>query len=441
MDFHALSGMRDYIGAPSEDLRTVINIASDLFQSAGFREIETPIMEDARLFDRSLGSASDIVSKEMYTVEQSGDRIIALRPENTAGVVRAVNQHSLMANRNQLKLFYAGSMFRHERPQSGRYRQFHQVGVEVFGRSDPVIDAEIVHLGAEFLERCGLNDVVCLVNSIGNLEEREQYKKELVGALDPYREELSDDDRRRLEENPLRVLDSKDETCQQICEDHAPSIRDYLGNETRQHFESVLEYLDDLGVTYELDDTLVRGLDYYSRTTFELVSEDLGAQDALCGGGRYDGLSEVLGGDPCPAIGFAAGLERIMMLRDRFESEDLDTSVDCYLVPFDEESHRELLSLLPELRTIQHPQQQRSVSVELGDPGDSLRSQLRRANRYRSAVTLLLGSDERENNEISLKRMDTGDQRTLDYPPAEKLFDQIKGTLLDVDPEEIASAN
>jgi histidyl-tRNA synthetase len=415
--------------------------AEELFQSAGYREISTPVMEDARLFDRSLGSESDVVSKEMYTVKQGGDRMIALRPENTAGVVRSVIQNDMMSNRNQLKVFYTGPMFRHERPQSGRLRQFHQVGGEVFGREDALCDAEVIQLGRTYLDRLGLEDVTLHLNSIGDPEDRAEFVEALRDALEPYRDELSEDDRRRLDENPLRVLDSKDETCQEICEREAPSIGDYLGDEARSHYDDLRRYLDHMDIDYIHDETLVRGLDYYQRTTFEFVTGDLGSQDAVLAGGRYDGLSEQLGGDSCPGIGFAAGVERLMLLRGTYETEDVETSVDCYLIPFNEDCLLELLDIAERLREVESPDGDGYLSVEVGQPENSLRSLMRRANRYSARAVVMLGDDEREEDTVSLKNMVSGDQFSVPYPPADTLIDEIKSLLADTHetPEEVGA--
>lgn len=425
MDFHALSGMRDYLGDSAEDLKYLYRNAESLFASAGYREISTPVMEDARLFDRSLGSESDVVSKEMYTIEQGGDRVIALRPENTAGVVRSVIQHELMANRNQLKTFYTGPMFRHERPQSGRLRQFHQLGVEVFGREDALCDAEVVQLGHQLLRRIGLENITLLINTIGDPADREQFEQALREALSDHQKMLPPDDQRRLEENPLRVLDSKEEATRELCEQYAPYLHDFIGDEAQEHFETVLKYLETMGIDYKVEPDLVRGLDYYRRTTFEFVTGDLGSQDAVLAGGRYDGLSEELGGDPCPGIGFAGGAERMMILRGTYEENGIDTNVDVFLIPFNEVCLLELIPLANELRTRQHPEQQRDVSVEIGPPGNSLRSLMRRANRYEASLVGMLGDNEREGGNISVKEMASGEQEPVDFPNVESVAEHL----------------
>lgn len=426
MNLHALSGMRDYLGASGEELHGLMETALEVFRTAGYREIATPVLEDARLFDRSLGTDTDIVSREMYTVEQTEDRVVALRPENTAGVARAVIQHGLLSRHNQLKLCYRGGMFRHERPQSGRLRQFHQVGVECFGRADPLVDAEVIQLGRQFLREAGVTGTRLLVNSIGCPACRPDYLDRLSGALEPHRDELCEDCQRRLETNPLRVLDCDREACRSVYEEQAPSILEALCEDCDRHFGGVRNFLEEMEVEHEVDPTLVRGLDYYRRTAFEFVSTDLGSQDAVLAGGRYDGLVEELGGEPAPAVGFAAGLERIMLLRGGEPDEpDVETRTDCFVVNFDDASLRAVLPLALGLRNRSHPTDEGRIRVELGEPNTSLRSQLRRANRYEAAVVLLLGEDEREAGTVTLKRLDSGDQEDLEYPPVGPAADRV----------------
>ncbi|MFB6345252.1 MAG: histidine--tRNA ligase [bacterium] len=437
MDFHALSGMRDYIGSAREDLSHLVSEANDVFGSAGYRQIETPVLEDARLFDRSLGEETDIVSKEMYTIEQSGDRIIAMRPENTAGVARAVIENDLMAQRNQLKLNYAGSMFRHERPQSGRQREFHQVGVELFGRSDPFADAEVIQLGQEYLRRVDVESPVLLLNSIGCPKCRPGYLEDLTEILEEHREELCENCQRRIDTNPLRVLDCKNETCQSIYQTHVPSILEALCEDCDEHFDRVKGHLDRMGIEFELDPFLVRGLDYYRRTAFEFVAGDLGSQDAVLAGGRYDGLVEELGGDHTPAVGFAAGLERLMILRGTHETDDVDARADCYVVSFDDETLSELLPVVTELRRQSFPGSDRPVRVEVGNPDDSVKSQFRRADRYNARAVFLMGEDERSEGVLNVKRMDTGEQKSFEFEGNDMLVQSLLTLLDDIDPSEI----
>lgn len=436
MNFHALAGMKDYLGSSAEFLSEIIEIGRNQFRSAGFREIKTPLMEDARLFDRSLGSESDIISKEMYTIEQAEDRVIALRPENTAGVVRSVLQHKLLSRHNQLKLFYAGPMFRHERPQSGRLRQFHQLGVEVFGRSDPLIDAEVICLADELLKNLDVRDVKLRLNSLGTPKTRDIYIKKLKSKLQEYLDDLCEDCNRRYESAPLRMLDCKNDDCQEIYLDYAPEILESLDTDSTEHFNTLKKYLQAFGVEYVVDPYLVRGLEYYTRTTFEFVTDSLGSQDAVIAGGRYDELTEELGGDSCPAIGFGAGLERIMLLRDGFQG-NVETKVDCFVVTFGEESLNYVLPIVKELRRRKAGKNSRPLRVELGEPNTSVKSKMRRANRYGARVVLLLGSEELENNEITLKEMDTGEQKTIDLENRTDLIENIMDSISNVDPDKL----
>jgi histidyl-tRNA synthetase len=425
--------MKDYIGSAREDLQLLTEKARTIFRSAGFREIETPVLEDAALFDRSLGEGSDIVSKEMYTVEQAEDRHIAMRPENTAGVARAVIQNKLLSRHNQLKLFYDGSMFRHERPQSGRLRQFHQVGVEVFGREDALIDAETIQLAEEFLLSVDVGKPTLKLNSIGCPKCRPNFVEDLKASVEPYLDELCEDCNRRYETNPLRLLDCKNEECREIYEEEAPSILTMLCEECDEHFDAVKDYLESFGVDYELDPFLVRGLDYYRRTTFEFVAGELGSQDAVLAGGRYDGLVEELGGEHCPAVGFAAGLERLMILRDTYETLEVDTRTDCYTITFDRESLDAVLPVVSRLRKRELSTENRRVRVEIGNPEASVKSQFRRADRYGARVVLLMGSDERENGIVNVKRMDTGEQEAVGFDSTDETVNEIMNRIESVD--------
>ena len=417
MDLKALGGMRDYIGPGAEDVNNLIKTARRVFATAGFRAIDTPILEDARLFDRSLGSGSDVVSKEMYTVQQGEDRLIALRPENTAGVVRCLVENQLMQNRNQLKCIYAGKMFRHERPQSGRLRQFHQVGGEVLGRDDPLVDAELLHLSARFLEETGIDSYRLLLNSLGCEECRPGYLEKLRQTIEPHREEICDNCRRRLKENPLRILDCKNETDQRLYKEELAGILEFICGDCSDHFDKVKNYLEQFEVEYEISPRLVRGLDYYTRTTFEFVSGELGSQDAVLAGGRYDRLVEQLGGEPTPAIGFSAGVERMMLLRGTYNDNRVDLDIDCFFVPLGEECLEDILPLISEYRSRRHPVETRDISLECGNPDDSIRSQLRRANRYNARVVLIYGDREKEAGKISIKNMISGEQNEFDFPP------------------------
>jgi histidyl-tRNA synthetase len=421
--------MRDYIGAAAEDLYLIESNARKVFSAAGFREIRTPVLEDAVLFDRSLGSGSDVVSKEMYTVDQgSEDRLIALRPENTAGVVRSLNENDLLANRNQLKLFYFGAMFRHEKPQSGRLRQFHQSGLEVFGRDDPLCDAEVVALGQDFLDSCGIKNTKLLLNSIGCEKCRPPYLEKLKAALQPISSRLCEDCQRRLDTNPLRVLDCKNESCRELMDGTVPLLVDNLCEGCLSHYNSLKTYLARMDIDFVEDPLLVRGLDYYTKTTFEFVSEDLGSQDAVLAGGRYDGLIEQLGGDPAPAIGFSAGIERMMILRGTYREENVEINTDIYFASLNEDCMQGLLGLLRDYRATDHPVKNRKIKVELGRPAKSIKSQLRRANRYNARLVLIYGDREKKENKIAVKDMLSGEQETIDFPPSARLVEMLADT-------------
>lgn len=417
--------MRDHLGTAAEELDKLQALARSVFGAAGFRGIRTPVLEPGRLFDRSLGSESDVVSKEMYTVEQGEDRLIALRPENTAGVVRSLIENDLMPNRNQLKVHYSGPMFRHERPQSGRLRQFHQAGLEVFGRSGPLVDAEVISLAETYLERAGIEGTTLLLNSIGCPACRPEYVTTLVESVEPQSDEICSDCQRRLGNNPLRILDCKQKQCQDLYEEVVPPITDYLCSECQSHFERLKELLSVLAVDYQLDPWLVRGLDYYTRTTFEIVADGLGEQDAVIAGGRYDDLVEQLGGDSTSAIGFSAGLERMMLLRSSFEEQQVDVEVDFYFVPLNESILERLLPVVERCRAQKHPRTGKNLRVEIGSPENSIKAQLRRANRYGADLTLICGPQEVEENQVSVKNMASGEQESLEFTGSEELAETL----------------
>src|SRR5690625_1694350 len=305
--------MNDILPDQSPYWQHLESVITGILRRYGYREIRFPIVEPTDLFKRSIGEVTDIAEKEMYTFEDRNGDSITLRPEGTASCVRACEQHGLLYNQTQ-RLWYLGPMFRHERPQKGRYRQFHQIGVEVFGLEGPDIDAEILLLSARILRELGLADRVHLeLNSLGSTEARTRYREALVAYLEPHREQLDPDSQRRLGTNPLRILDSKVSTTQQLLEG-APVLTDYLDEESRAHFEQLQALLDANGVAYSVNPRLVRGLDYYGKTAFEWITDQLGAQGTVCAGGRYDGLVEQLGGKPTPAIGFGIGLERLVLM-------------------------------------------------------------------------------------------------------------------------------
>jgi histidyl-tRNA synthetase len=372
----------------------------------GYEEIRTPIMEKTEVFARGVGEETDVVSKEMYTFEDKGGRSMTLRPENTASVVRAYLEHKFYGKEELSKWYYLGPMFRYEAPQKGRSRQFHQYGAEAIGSKDPALDAEMIGLSVDLLRSLGLKDVGLTLNSIGCPEDREVYVDQLVDYLTPKKDRLCSDCRARLETNPLRILDCKEETCQSLVAD-GPEITDYLCSECQDHFDQVRKFLSDLDLNYELDARLVRGLDYYTKTVFEVFSSDLGAQNALVGGGRYDGLVELFGGDPTPAVGFAGGIERLVLLLQELERVEMEgTDLDVYLATLDEETKRVGLKLIQEMR-------HSGLQAEIDYLNKSLQGQLGYADRYGAQLTAILGPRELSEDEITLRDMETGDQTTV----------------------------
>jgi len=378
--------------------------ARELFQRAVYQEIRTPTFEQTALFERGIGEATDVVGKEMYTFLDKGDRSCTLRPEGTAGVVRAYIQHSLQAQGGVQRLWYCGPMFRYERPQKGRQRQFHQIGVEVLGSADPRADVEVILLATDLLQRLGLKNLTFNLNSVGDRDDRQRYREALVNYLTPFKADLDADSQDRLSRNPLRILDSKDEKTQAIAAD-APSILDYLGENSKRHFDRVLAQLSDLGIDFVLNPRLVRGLDYYTHTAFEIQSSDLGAQATVCGGGRYDGLVQELGGPVTPAVGWAIGLERLTLLLAQLQTVSA-SSPDLYVVSRGEAAEANALKLAQALR-------QQGISVDLDLSGSAFGKQFKRADRSGAAACLILGDDEAAQGTVQIKWLQSGEQTSL----------------------------
>lgn len=378
--------------------------AREILDRAAYHEIRTPIFEQTQLFERGIGEATDIVGKEMYTFKDRGDRSLTLRPEGTAGAVRAFIEHKLHAQGGVQRLWYLGPMFRYERPQAGRQRQFHQLGVEVLGSADPRADAEVIAIALDLLRTLGLQDWTLMLNSVGTLEDRHHYRQALIAYLTPHKTELDPDSQERLERNPLRILDSKDPGTQAISQ-QAPSILDYLGADSQRHFQRVRQLLDDLGISCQLNPCLVRGLDYYTHTAFEIQSPDLGAQATVCGGGRYDRLVTELGGPDTPAIGWAIGLERLVLLLAQ-QSRSLAATLDFYLVARGEVAEAQALHLAQKLRHA-------NFAVELDLSGSAFGKQLKRADRSGAIASLILGEVEAEQQTVQLKWLASGEQSTL----------------------------
>lgn len=376
-------------------------IAKDILSRAAYREIRTPIFEHTALFARSIGEATDVVGKEMYTFEDRGKRSITLRPEGTAGVVRAYIQHGLHAQGGVQRLWYTGPMFRYERPQKGRQRQFHQLGVEVLGSHDPRADVETIALATDILTAVGLQNLTFYLNSVGDPADRSQYRQALVDYLTPYRKDLDKDSQDRLERNPMRILDSKDAKTQEITQ-AAPSILDYLSDESRYHFDQVQQQLSDLGIPYILNPRLVRGLDYYTHTAFEIQSSDLGAQATVCGGGRYNGLVKELGGSDTPAVGWAMGLERLTLLMEALSPGSMP-QMDIYVVSRGEAAAARALEIAHKLRRA-------DMKVELDLSRSAFGKQFKRADRSGAALCLIIGETEAEEGTVQLKWLKSGHQ-------------------------------
>lgn len=381
----------------------------NILQGYGFSEIRTPIVEQTPLFRRAIGEVTDVVEKEMYTFNDRNEESLTLRPENTAGCVRAGIEHGLLYNQEQ-RLWYLGPMFRYERPQKGRYRQFHQLGAEVFGLAGPDIDAEVILMTARWWRALGISEHVTLeLNSIGSLDARANYRDALVAFLEQHKDKLDEDCKRRMYSNPLRVLDSKNQDIQALLND-APALFDYLDAESREHFEGLCKLLDNAGIQYRVNQRLVRGLDYYNRTVFEWVTTALGSQGTVCAGGRYDGLVEQLGGRATPAVGFAMGMERMVLLVQEVNPEfTADTSVaDVYLASFGENSQQAALLIAEKVRD-----ELPTLRLMTNHGGGNFKKQLARADKQGAKIALILGEDEINNSQVTLKDLRTGEQETI----------------------------
>ena len=391
----SIRGMHDVLPDDSYRWQAFETVIRQLMAAYGYREIRMPLVESTDLFCRSIGEVTDIVEKEMYTFEdRNGDRL-TLRPEGTASCVRAGIQHGLLHNQVQ-RLWYSGPMFRHERPQKGRYRQFHQFGAEVYGIDTPDIDAELILISARLWQQLGLKGVRLELNTLGSNEARTEYKQVLVDYLNQHREQLDEDSLRRLETNPLRVLDSKNPAMKEML-DEAPALIDHLDDESKQQFDKLKSSLDEVGISYTINPRLVRGLDYYCKTVFEWVTDELGAQGTICAGGRYDGLVEQLGGKATPAIGFALGMERILALLESQQKQPLQT-VDIYMI---------LIGAASEIKGLQISENIRDavpgVKMITHCGGGSLKSQMKKADKSGAGIALIIAEDELENEQVTVK--------------------------------------
>lgn len=407
-NIQAIRGMNDYLPEDTALWQRIEGTLKQVLGGYGYSEIRMPIVEQTPLFKRAIGEVTDVVEKEMYTFEDRNGESLTLRPEGTAGCVRAGIEHGLLYNQEQ-RLWYIGPMFRYERPQKGRYRQFNQLGVEVFGLQGPDVDAELILLSARWWRALGIAEHVTLeLNSIGSLEARANYRDALVAFLEQHKDKLDEDCKRRMYSNPLRVLDSKNPDVQALLND-APALGDYLDEESREHFAGLCELLEQSGIPYTVNQRLVRGLDYYNRTVFEWVTSSLGAQGTVCAGGRYDGLVEQLGGRATPAVGFAMGLERLVLLVQAVNPDfKAPATVDAYVISSGAGTQSAAMQLAETLRDALP-----ELKVMTNYGGGNFKKQFARADKWGARVALVLGEDEVANLQVVVKDLQSGTQETL----------------------------
>ncbi|KHS97527.1 histidine--tRNA ligase [Pectobacterium parvum] len=407
-NIQAIRGMNDYLPAETALWQRIENSLKQVLSGYGYNEIRLPIVEQTPLFKRAIGEVTDVVEKEMYTFDDRNGDSLTLRPEGTAGCVRAGIEHGILYNQEQ-RLWYVGPMFRYERPQKGRYRQFHQLGCEVFGLQGPDIDAELILMTARWWRVLGIADHVKLeLNSIGSLDARSRYREALVAFLEQHKDQLDEDCLRRMYTNPLRVLDTKNPQIQVLLND-APVLTDYLDDESRAHFEALGELLTQSGIPYTVNPRLVRGLDYYNRTVFEWVTTSLGAQGTVCAGGRYDGMVEQLGGHATPAVGFAMGLERLVLLVQSVNPDfKAQSGVDAYLISSGAGTQVAAMQLAEKLRDAL-PQ----LKLMTNYGGGNFKKQFARADKWGARVALVLGENEVAAGQVVVKNLSNGEQDTL----------------------------
>jgi histidyl-tRNA synthetase len=415
----AVTGTKDILPSDIPRWKYLESTVERIFSNFNYKEIRTPIFEETSLFARGIGEETDIVGKEMYTFTDRSDTSLTLKPEMTAAVVRAFVEHSLGAQQSLVKLFYLSPMFRQERPQAGRFRQFHQFGAEAIGSKSPLLDAEMVQMAYQILISLGLKNLTVKINSLGTPETRENYKHLLKNFLNDKKDKLSEDSRRRFDTNILRIYDSKIESDQKIIRD-APKLVDHLDEESKNDFEIVKDQLKKSGVPFEIDPALVRGLDYYTKLTFEIDSGSVGAQTALCGGGRYDLLIETLGGKPTPATGFAAGIERILLACENEKSFSIpEPVIDVYLVRIGDELESFVSELAGKLR-------KENLSIDFDYLRRSVKAQMREANKLNAKYVLFIGGDEYKEGMMNLKNMSTGEEEKISLDFVDQIVKKIK---------------
>ena len=416
MKFRSIKGTYDVLPNDSNKWKNIESHIHQHLSRAGYNEIRTPIFENTELFKRGVGTDSDVVSKEMYSWIDQGGTDLTLKPEYTASVVRSFIQNNLGSFSPISKLYYIGDLFRRERPQKGRYRQFRQYGVEAIGSKYPEQDAEIISIAYDVLIEFGIQDITLKLNSIGSTETRKNYRQALLDFLKPNFDQLSESSKNRFNSNPLRILDTKNKSEIEILI-KAPKITEYLSKEDEAHFNEVQACLNDLNIPFTLDSNLVRGLDYYTRTTFEIVSSKLGAQDALCGGGRYDKLVESLGGKPSPAVGFAAGLERILLsMNDENELADREAK-KIYLIGLGNNVRSTMMTILGKIRKA-------GYYIEFDTLRRSIKSQLRESNKLGASITIIIGEKEMEEQCVQIKDLSSGNQESV---PFDSIISYIEG--------------
>ena len=415
MEFRSIKGTYDILPNDADSWQRVETCVREFITRAGYSEIRTPAFEKTELFTRSVGEDSDVVSKEMYSWTDQGGTDITLKPEYTASVIRSYIQHNLGAKSPLTKLYYLDNLFRRERPQKGRYRQFRQYGIEAIGSPHPEQDAEVITIAYELLVELGIKDITLKLNSIGSSECRNEYRQALKDFLQPHLDKLSETSRKRFDSNPMRILDTKIDFEIALLQD-APTITSFLTPDDANHFDEVQIYLEALDVPFTLDTALVRGLDYYTRTTFEIISSKLGAQDALCGGGRYDKLAETLGGKQIPAVGFAAGLERILIAMDEVDTDQKIQADKIYLIGLGDAVRPTMLKILGEARKA-------GLIMEFDSLRRSIKSQMREANKIGASLAIIIGDKELKDKSVQIKDLNNGQQESI---PIDSIISYIK---------------
>ena len=408
----APKGTKDIIGDEAKKYTYISNVTQKMFENYGYSYAKTPIFEETELFKRGIGEATDVVEKEMYTFKDKGDRSINLRPENTASMVRCYLEHSIYAKEDVARFYYNGSMFRYERPQAGRQREFNQIGVEVFGEKSPILDAEVIAMGYNLLKKLGITDLEVKINSVGSKGSRTIYREKLIEHFQTHLDDMCDDCRDRINRNPLRLLDCKVDGYKDFYK-AAPSIIDYLFEDERKHYEEVKKYLDIFGVKYTEDPTLVRGLDYYSSTVFEIVTNKLGSQGTVLGGGRYDNLLKELGDKDIPAVGFAAGVERIMMLLDDYPKN----TPDVYVAWLGDATIETAMNIAENLR-------KNDLKVHIDFSSKGMKSHMKKADKLAVKYCVILGEDELNKGVVLLKNFETREQEEIKI---EEILEKVKG--------------